>query len=108
VKRLVASRKLQRNCLYCNKSFKKGDVYYKHRVVTDETYFASKINLFTSEHLICARCEYKKKEHVKRQEKFKKNCAHPKKFIQEIWSYIPGESIMQPDHLECSLCGTIL
>ena len=72
MKRLVASRKLQRNCLYCNKSFKKGDVYYKHRVVTDETYFASKINLFTSEHLICARCEYKKKNTLKGKKSLKR------------------------------------
>ena len=40
---------------------------------------------------------------IKRIER-RKLCTHE---FREVWSYIPGEAVMQPDHLECELCGEI-
>lgn len=53
MKRKVASRKLKRTCVYCNKNFVKGDVYYLKRIVIK---FYGK--LAADEYLSCSRCKY--------------------------------------------------
>jgi len=98
MKRKVSSRKLKRLCIYCNCNFKKGDVYYKKREVGFE--FDS---MFSFEYLVCAKCKYKKEQRMSRFHNFTDKCHHP--ITEEVFSYIPGESVMQPDHTECKICG---
>jgi hypothetical protein len=99
MKRKVASRKFKRTCCICNRSFKKGDVYYSHRSVV--TY--GKL-IDAHEFLRCAKCKYKNEKREDRFKEFIKNCHHP--ITEEVWSPIPGEShLLQPDHLECTICG---
>jgi hypothetical protein len=101
MKRLIASRKLQRKCIHCKCSFKNGDIYYKERTV-----YADGVDVFANEHLYCPKCLYKEKCQRERLERFKLNCTHP--ITDEIWDYIPGEAVMQPDHTECRLCYAIV
>jgi hypothetical protein len=100
VKRKIASRKLKRTCNECNRSFIKGDVYYIRRKVFDDY---GGLGIIAFEFLECPKCRYKKVKHAERFEKFKPNCHHP--IFHEVWSYIPGEYVMQPDHDECDVCG---
>jgi hypothetical protein len=100
MKRKIATRKLKRSCK-CGKTFKKGDVYYLERIVFAWG-FENK-HLFSNEHLHCAKCRYRQLEHERRFELFKPKCPHP--IVHEVWSYIPGEYVMQPDHDVCQVCG---
>lgn len=100
MKRLVSKRMLKRVCGKCGKHFLKGQVYYKVRIVAEEYGEVS-----SYEYLLCPKCKYKLEQHNQRYKKFQEHCEHPKEFIEEIWSYIPGECVKQPDHLECRLCG---
>lgn len=100
MKRKVATRKLRRCCRTCGKGFKKGEVYYIHRKVFEYFY-----EIFAIENLICPKCKYREEKQKERYEQFKGKCEHPEKFIEEIWDYIPGEAVMQPDHDVCRLCG---
>ena len=100
ITRKVASRRLKRRCEYCNTSFFKGDVYYLHR------YFSRYDGeIIAYEYLECAKCKYKRDDWKRRHEKFKEKCNHPKEFIEEIWGYIPGEAVKQPEYSLCTLCG---
>ncbi|WP_103110727.1 hypothetical protein [Brevibacillus reuszeri] len=101
MKRKVAIRRLKRICDNCFCSFQKGDVYYQKRTVVEEDG-----ELFTFEKTRCARCKYKLEQRAARFEAFKMRCHHPIK--EEIWSYIPGEAVMQPDHEECRVCGQLV
>lgn len=98
MKKSIAPRKLKRTCIYCNHTFCKGEVYYKERKV-----IAEGDEIIAYEYLVCPKCKYQHMQHEKRFNKFCDGCKHPIK--QEIWSYIPGEYIKQPDHLECLICG---
>lgn len=99
MKRLIASRKLQRPCIHCNCGIHKGNVYYQIRTVTyDED------EVFAQEYIECARCKYKMAESKRRFELFVEKCPHPDGFVELVWSYIPGEAVMQPDHDVCRLC----
>ncbi len=102
-KRLVAKRKLQRKCDVCGNEISKGEVYYKTRSVEtdDEKIYA--FNIYE-----CCRCRYKAREWEQRYEKFKKRCKHPDKFCVEMWRYIPGEAVKEPDYDVCTLCGAKL
>lgn len=102
MKRLIASRKLKRICICCNKGFLKGEVYYKTRTI----YEAAPI--CADEYLTCPKCKYKNDQHLKRYKKFQKYCTHPQEFIETEWSYIPGECVKEPDYDHCLLCGEIL
>jgi len=103
VKRKIASRKLKKTCANCNCSFTKGNVYYVKRKVFVIGGTFNKSELFAYEVVICPKCKYKSKRHVERFESFKGKCHHP--IVEEVWSTIPGEIIMQPDHDECVICG---
>lgn len=101
MKRKIASRRLKRHCISCNKSFEKGDVYYLKRVVFEE--FGEVI---AYEYLVCPKCKYKKEKHKNRFMVFLSNgkCKHP--VTEEIWRTIPGEDyVKEPSHTECSICG---
>ncbi|EIJ79143.1 hypothetical protein PB1_16339 [Bacillus methanolicus PB1] len=100
MKRRVASRRLKRKCQTCGREFKKGDVYYKHREVIFDFDFAE---IIAFEFIQCPKCKYKHDSHNDRFERFKSRCHHP--ITHEVWSYIPGEAVMQPDHDECLICG---
>lgn len=102
MKRKVASRKLKRKCFSCGCNFKKGDVYYIERIVYTD--FGEIVG--ADEYTYCAKCKYKIEEHNRRFERFKPHCKHP--IINEVWDYIPGEAVMQPDHNECLICGAWL
>lgn len=99
MKRLIASRQLQRKCIHCNCSFKKGDVLYKTRNVVSEDG-----DTFAQEYIECPKCLYKATERKKRFAAFVDRCTHPDGFVELVWSYIPGEAVMQPDHDVCRLC----
>jgi hypothetical protein len=102
MKRLIASRKLLRKCICCNKEFKKGDVYYRERkVFTDWVVMAF-------ETLMCPKCKYKAEQHDKRFKQFMEICIHPPKFCETAWHYITGECVQEPDYEFCILCGKIL
>jgi len=98
MKRTFAKIKLKRTCVYCDKSFKKGDVYYKKRYV-----FTEDGKVHGIEHLICPKCKYLIDNHKERFEKFKKHCSHP--LTEDIWTYISGECIMEPYGSKCLACG---
>jgi hypothetical protein len=51
---------------------------------------------------LCFKCEWKHKYHDERFEKRKLICDHPK--TEEIWTYMLGEAVMEPDHEECIIC----
>ncbi|KEI84147.1 hypothetical protein N493_19870 (plasmid) [Clostridium botulinum B2 433] len=104
-KKYIAKKKLKNICQYCGCSFNKDDLYYKERIVV-ECWDSG--HIYGYNNYICPKCKYKEKQHIKRFERFRNNCIHPKEFVEEIWSYIPGECVKQPDHLECRLCGKIL
>lgn len=102
MKRLVATRKLKRKCIYCDREFSKGNVYYKERkVFTDWVVMAF-------ETLMCPKCKYKQEQHDKRFKLFQNKCVHPDKFKETAWSYITGEYVKEPDYDFCRLCGKIL
>lgn len=102
MKRLIASRQLKRKCI-CGQGFLKGDVYYKHREVSDNGWGG----IYAGEYLICPKCLYKSKQHKLRYEKFKSICNHPEEFIETEWDYIPGECVKEPQYDFCRLCGQI-
>lgn len=102
MKRKVASRRLKRTCICCNKNFIKGNVYYIDRTVYFDNYFDE---LIAYESLLCAKCKYFKEKQKERFIKFKDSnvCKHP--LIDEIWSLIDGEDYVQePSHTECQVC----
>ena len=100
MKRKVAKRKLKRTCDQCGKRFFKGHVYYVQRVV-----FALDNIISAYEYTCCAKCNYEDQRRKERYERFKESgvCKHP--VIDEVWSYMPGEAVMEPDHDECLVCG---
>lgn len=101
MKRRVASRKLIRKCIYCNKGFYKGDVYYINRKVA---HFNGE--LYADEWLICARCKYYQEDKAERYKKFveSETCRHP--VTSMIYTTIAGEDYVQePSHEECDVCG---
>lgn len=100
MKRLIAKRKLRRRCDTCDKQIKKGDVYYKKRFV-----YADLDIIFGFDVYYCPRCLWKEKHHKKRHDEFVKKCEHPEEFTETIYTYMPGEAVMEPSHEVCSLCG---
>lgn len=98
MKRLTAFRKLKRPCICCNRTFKKGEIYYLKRTVFEEDR-----EVFANECLICPKCKYKQEQQVIRFKIFKPKCQH--KIRYDVWSYIPGEAVMEPNHTECLVCG---
>lgn len=100
MKLLVAKRKLKNRCIFCNKEILKGQSYYRKRIVIE-----TEDSIYGYTTYICPKCKWKNESAQGRFEKFKSRCKHPERFVEEIWSYIPGEAVMQPDHLECRLCG---
>ena len=103
VKKLVASRQLKRTCVQCDRTFYKGEVYYRERDIFEDAGFIS-----ASEFLICPRCKYHNEQWWKRFAEFQKKCVHPKKFVYTEYRYIPGEYVQEPDYDHCSLGGQIV
>lgn len=102
VKRLVASRKLKRTCLHCDREINKGEVYYKKR----EVYAEQGEKIITYEYLVCPKCKYETERNTERFKKFKQTCNHKEKFIDTHYTYIPGECTMEPSYEYCRLCGS--
>lgn len=100
MKKLIASRKLKRSCIYCDRGFEKGDIYYKHREVHEEDG-----EIFAFESLRCPKCHYRNERNLKRFMTFQEKCKHPTKFRDMQYSYIPGEAVKEPSHEICLLCG---
>ena len=103
MKRLIAKRRLKHGCGQCKNSILKGNIYYKERVV-----FVEKSGVFGYTNTYCPKCKYRNEQHNLRYESFKDKCTHPEAFIEEIWTYIPGEAVKEPSHCVCRLCGSIL
>lgn len=104
MKRKIASRKLKRHCICCNKSFLKGNIYYLKRVVFKEFGL-----VFAYEYLLCSRCKYENEHHNIRFKKFVEsgNCHHP--ITNEVWRVMDGEDyVKEPSHTECSICGEVV
>jgi len=93
----VKTRKVHR-CIECQKDIPVGSIAY--RLKTFYSYDDATGSYCFYE---CPRCHYRRTEHEKRLEAFKPYCHHPITF--DVWSYIPGECVMQPDHYECLICG---
>lgn len=107
MKQLIAKRKLQRKCNICNRVIKKGDVYYKERVVfEDEDWDCNKIYAYNIYR--CPKCIWKANQHSKRYVEFTKVCKHPHEFRHTHYSYIPGEAVKEPSHDQCLLCGKVI
>lgn len=103
MKRLIAKRRLKNGCDQCGKLILKGYIYYRKRTV-----FVEKSGLFGYTITYCPKCKYRNEQHNLRYVKFQDKCTHPEAFIEEIWTYIPGEAVKEPSHCECMLCGSIL
>lgn len=103
MKKLIAKRRLKHGCDQCKELILKGHVYYRKRTVFVED---SKVYGYTITY--CSRCKYRNEQRKIRFEKFKEKCHHPKEFIHEVWCYIPGEAVKQPDYCQCMLCGKVL
>lgn len=103
ITRKVASRRLKRTCLECNKGFVKGEVYYLNRWVA-----GGELGVISHEHLICSKCDYKEKRYKQRFKAFQNECVHPLEFIDTQYRYIPGEAVMEPDYDECRLCNQVV
>lgn len=101
MKKLVSKRTLKRKCDTCNKVIKKGEVYYKSREIF-ETFNGSVVGFDT---YMCPRCKHRSEQHFKRYGEFQNKCSHPQEFMETEWSYIPGESVKEPDFDYCKLCG---
>ncbi|MEO2212166.1 hypothetical protein ABGV40_15085 [Paenibacillus amylolyticus] len=99
----VAPRKLKKNCIYCNCSFKKGDPYWKWRQVYKDDYIGNGKLLSWTEN-VCHRCKYKEEDRERRSRNLQERCQHPEHMIEIQYSYIPGEAVMHPDHYECRIC----
>lgn len=103
-KKHVAQRKLKNRCIYCEKHFVKGDVYYKERHVNVDGYR----KIYSYNLYECPKCKYEREQHEKRYKAFQKICVHPEEFINLVWGYIPGECVKEPKYNQCRLCGKIL
>ncbi|RUL56484.1 hypothetical protein [Lysinibacillus antri] len=104
MKRKVASRRLNRTCICCNKSFVKGEIYYIERNVLKE--FGE---IFACEYLVCPRCKYENERKGERRKQFIESgkCHHP--ITDEIWKTIAGEDyVKEPSHTECCICGEVV
>lgn len=104
MKRIIASRKLKRHCICCNKSFNKGEIYYLKRVV-----FKESGEIFSYEYLVCPRCKYENERKGERRKSFIESgkCHHP--ITDTIWTTIAGEDyVKEPSHTECCICGEVV
>lgn len=108
MKRKIASRKLKRRCECCGRGFEKGDVYYHERKVR-HFYNGENEDIVGVNKTKCPKCRYRDQNSLERYERFQKTCQHEKiEFIHEVWDYIPGEAVMEPQYDECRLCGNHL
>jgi len=103
MKRLIAKRRLKHGCDQCRKSILKGHVYYRNRTVFTED---NKVYGYTV--TCCSKCNYKAEQRYERQVLFNSKCTHPKEFVEDTWTYITGESVKEPSHSICRLCGNII
>lgn len=103
MKRLIAKRRLRRNCELCGKIILKGEVYYKKRTVFRED---DKVYGYTT--YICTRCKYRNEQREIRFKKFQAECTHPREFIDTVYRYVPGECVQEPDYEYCRLCGSLI
>ena len=108
VKRLVAKRRLKHGCDQCRNPILKGHIYYRKRTVFQDYDTIDKCGIFAVTTTYCPKCKYTNEQRNVRFEKFKKECKHPKEFINEVWTYVPGEAVKEPSHCECMLCGSYL
>ena len=104
MKRKIASRKLKRTCIRCNKSFVKSNVYYLKRTV-----FNFLEEIVVHEYILCPRCKYESERKKDRYENFVESgkCHHP---IREmVYTTMAGEDYVQePSHTECCICGGVV
>lgn len=105
MKRLIAKRRLKNGCDQCRKPILKGYIYYRKRTVFHDYDTENDCGMFAITTTYCPKCKYRNEQRKLRYEKFKEKCNHPKEFINEVWTYIPGEAVKQPDYCECGLCG---
>lgn len=103
MKKLVAKRRLKNGCCQCKKPILKGHVYYKKRTVCTEEW-----GIWSYAITYCPKCKHRNENRDLRFKKFKEKCKHPKEFIDEIWTNMPGEAVKEPSHCECRLCGSYL
>jgi len=104
MKRLIAKRRLKYGCDQCKELILKGQVYYRARTIFVDDYN----RVYGSSITFCPKCKYELEQHKSRYLKFQNKCIHPNEFINEIWTYIPGEAVKEPSHCECRLCGSYL
>ena len=105
MKRLIARRKLNRKCIYCNQKFIKGDIYYKQRLISTEQAdeYSEKDKIYTCEYLMCPKCKYQYDSRNKREKDFLSVCHHP--ITEEIWTYMAGECVKEPYGVKCLICN---
>lgn len=108
MKRKIASRKLKRRCECCGRRFAKGDVFYHERKVY-HVYDGMEEHIVGVDTTQCPKCRYIQQDRANRYEQFQQTCQHEKReFIHEVWDYIPGEAVMEPQYDVCTLCGNHL
>lgn len=108
MKRLIAKRRLKHGCDQCKEPILKGHVYYRKRTVYHDCDTFDDCRIFAVTTTYCPRCKYRNEQREIRFKKFKEKCTHPEEFINEVWTYIPGEAVKEPSHCECMLCGSML
>lgn len=108
MKRKIAGRKLKKRCEWCGRGFEKGDVFYHERKVW-HFYDGENENILAVNKTKCPKCHYQDHESLERYMRFQQTCQHEKReLIHEVWDYIPGEAVMEPQFDVCHLCGNIL
>ena len=48
-------------------------------------------------------CRHEDSPHEQAEKRKREECTHEN--THEVWSYMAGEAVMEPDHLECLDCG---
>lgn len=89
--------------MYCDKSFIKGEVYYKTREV-----YAGCGGIIAGEYIECPKCKHEREDRERRFQLFKGKCTHPDWAATTHWDYMAGEAVMEPQYEYCSLCQCVL
>ncbi len=95
----VLTRKIH-NCLCCQR-----DIVPHTPALFERHYIREDGCLHTYDAYYHIRCHYYFVKSCERYAKFKDHCPHPVKMIETIYSYIPGEAVMEPDYQKCNVCG---
>lgn len=108
--RKVASRKLIRECVCCEGTIYKGDVYYRHRnVYVEYDEFEGKDKVFAGEWLECEGCVIENEQIAEKKRQLRESGTCDHEFTEMHYRLMDGEYYAkEPDYEECLVCGGIV